>query len=38
MFKLMDWLRYLILSLFILGGIGLVLFIYRIIYLIIERR
>lgn len=38
MFKLIDWLKYLMLSLFMLGGIGLVLLMYCIIYLIIERR
>lgn len=38
MLKFTDWLIYLIISLFMLGGIGLVLFIYCIIYLIIERR
>ena len=38
MFKLMHWLEYLIISIFMLGGIGLVLFMYCIIYLIIERR
>ena len=38
MFKLMNWLEYLITSIFILCGIGLVLLMYCIIYLIIERR
>ena len=38
MSKLMNWLEYLIISIFILCGIGLILLMYCIIYLIIERR
>ena len=38
MFRLINWLAYLILSIFVLGGVGLVILMYCIVYLIIERR
>ena len=38
MFRLINWLEYLILSIFVLCGVGLVILMYCIVYLIIERR